>query len=144
MRLEKVHKDGHHLAEIRQLNKSIRNHFAEKRKSKVRCAVNGQKGNIWRAVGVAKDLNSEAIPANLTLGGASVDPLQVASAFAKHFAEKIKSNVNKTHVNANGVYNGKNKLMVLNRNFMKENDVKLCLNELMNKRCEGFDRIPLY
>ena len=26
---------------------------------------------------------------------------------------------------------------------MKENDVKLCLNELMNKRCEGFDRIPL-
>ena len=101
------------------------------------------KGQHLEGCGVAKDLNPEAIPANLTLGGASVDPLEVASAFAKHFAEKIKSNVNKTLVNANGVYNGKNKLMVLNRNFMKENDVKLCLNELMNKRCEGFDRIPL-
>ena len=116
LRLEKLHKDGRHLAEIRQLNKSIRNHFAEKRKSKVRCAVNGQKGNIWKAVGVAKDLNPDAIPSNLTLRGASVDPSEVACAFAKHFAEKIKSNVSKTLVNVNGVYNGKCRLFKSNNN----------------------------
>ena len=26
---------------------------------------------------------------------------------------------------------------------MTENDVKTCLNELKNKKCEGFDRIPV-
>ena len=25
---------------------------------------------------------------------------------------------------------------------MTENDVKMCLTELKNKKCEGFDRIP--
>ena len=86
LRLEKINKDGRHLAEIRELNKLIRNHFAEKRKSNVRYAANGAQGNIWKAVGVAKDLNPDAIPANLTLGGVSVDPSEVTSAFAKHFA----------------------------------------------------------
>ena len=46
-------------------------------------------------------------------------------------------------VDVNGVYNGKCRLIVQNRNFMTINDVKLCLNELCNKKCEGFDRIPL-
>ena len=75
----------------------------KKIKIKVRCAANGAKGNIWKAVGLAKDLNPDAIPSNLTLGGVSVDPSEVAGAFAKHFAEKIKSSVNKTLVNVNGV-----------------------------------------
>ena len=26
---------------------------------------------------------------------------------------------------------------------MTENDVKLCMNELSSKKCEGFDRIPV-
>ena len=26
---------------------------------------------------------------------------------------------------------------------MKESNVKLCLDELKNKKCEGFDRIPV-
>ena len=50
--------------------------------------------------------------------------------------------VTKTKVNTAGVYNGKCKLIVQSRNFMTENDVKLCLSELKNKKCEGFDRIP--
>ena len=41
------------------------------------------------------------------------------------------------------VYNGKNKLMVLDRNFMQKSDVKECINSLPNKKCEGFDRIPV-
>ena len=41
------------------------------------------------------------------------------------------------------VYNGKNKLMVLNRNFMQKSNVKECIKSLPNKKCEGFDRIPV-
>ena len=72
-----------------------------------------------------------------------VNPHEIASAFAKHFYEKIKSNVTRTKVNASGVYNGKCKLLVQDRNFMTENDVRICMNELKNKKCEGFDRIPV-
>ena len=140
---EKRNKDGHHLPEIKVLNKNIRKFYLEKRKSRVRCAANATKGNIWRAVGVAKDLNPDNIPSNLTLGGVKVNPIGVAGAFAEHFNEKIKLNVSKTRVDVGGVYNGKCKLIVQNRNFMTENDVKTCINELKNKKCEGFDRIPV-
>ena len=58
-------------------------------------------------MGAAKDLNPETIPANLILGGVRIDPRDVAGAFASHFAEKVKLNVARAHVNPNGVYNGK-------------------------------------
>ena len=82
-------------------------YFAEKRRSAVRCAANSIKGNIWRAVGMAKDLNPDAIPTNLTLGGKNVNPNEVAGAFAKYFSHKIKTNVSRARVNVGGVYKGK-------------------------------------
>ena len=76
LRIERCNNDGHHLAEIRALNKSIRSFHADKRRSCVRRAANGASGSIWRAVGAARDLNPYTIPANLTVwgGGVSVDP----------------------------------------------------------------------
>ena len=44
---------------------------------------------------------------------------------------------------SDSLYNGKCKLIVQNRNFMLEKDVLECMNELNNKKCEGFDRIPV-
>ena len=41
------------------------------------------------------------------------------------------------------IYNGKCKLILQNRNFMQKSDVKKCLDELSNKKCEGFDRLPV-
>ena len=41
------------------------------------------------------------------------------------------------------VYNGKCRLIVQNRNFMLKKDVLACMNVLNNKKCEGFDRIPV-
>ena len=90
LKIEKRVRNGHHIIKIRALNKSIRFYYAEKRRLKVRCVADGASGNIWRAVGVAKDLNPDTIPANLTLGGASVDPQDVAGAFAKHFSDKVR------------------------------------------------------
>ena len=43
----------------------------------------------------------------------------------------------------NGVYNGKCKLLVQNRNFMMKNDVEQCMADLNSKKSEGFDRIPV-
>ena len=67
----------------------------------------------------------------------------VANSFAKHFHEKIKANVNKSRIVPNNVYNGKCKLIVQNRDFMQRSDVLECIRDLPNKKCEGFDRIPV-
>ena len=102
----------------------------------------GTNGNIWKAVKIAKNLNMESLPKNLTLGGMPIAVGDIAGSFATHFNEKVKSNVEKTKVCPN-VYNGKCKLMVQSRDFMKPKDVSECMNILVNKRCEGYDRIPL-
>ena len=116
-RIEKCNRNNVHLEEIRALNKSIKNiHFAKKR-IKVRIFVNGSSQGIWRAVGVANDLIPNAIPTNLTVGGQTIDPGCHAGAFAQYFSSKIAANVNKARVDSNGVYNGKNKLIVRNRNY---------------------------
>ena len=85
------------------------------------------------------------MPSNLTLGGIQVAGCNIANSFAKHFNEKIKLNVSKTKVDPNGVYNGKCKLIVQNRNFMQKSDISDCIIDLPNKKCEGqgFDRIPV-
>ena len=98
---------------------------------------------MWKAVKIAKDLNVENIPKNLTLGGIPVAPGQAASSFAGYFSSKVIANIRKTNVDPNNVYNGKCKLIVLNRNFMAVTDVKECLSNLNSKKCEGFDRIPV-
>ena len=56
---------------------------------------------------MARDLNPDTIPSNLTLGGIGVSPGSAAGAFAAHFSEKVKSNVSKAKIDADGVYNGK-------------------------------------
>ena len=37
-------------------------------------------------------------------------------------------------MDADGVYKGKCKLVVQNRNFMTNDDVKICMSELKNKK----------
>ena len=46
-------------------------------------------------------------------------------------------------VDVNGVYNDKNKLIVPNRNFMTITNIEICMADIKNKKCEGFDRILL-
>ena len=64
-----------------------------------------------------------------------------AGSFGSYFSQKIATNVAMTNVDTNGVYNGKCKLIVQNRNFMERSDVEECMKELKNKKSEGFDRI---
>ena len=82
----------------------------------------GNKGSLWKAVKVARDLNVDSLPKNLTLGGKLIAEGDIANSFAGYFNEKVIINVEKTKVYEN-VYNGKCKMLVQNRNFMTKNDV---------------------
>ena len=82
------------------------------------------------------------LPTNLTLGGVPVLRGTFANTFATHFHSKVVTNTRKVKVKST-VYNGKCQLIVANRNFMTPDDVKCCLYDLSNKKCEGFDRIPV-
>ena len=127
---------------IKILNKEISSHFNCLKISNVKKAALGANGNLWKAVKMAKNLNVDSLPKNLTLGGKPVAGTDIANSFAGYFNHKVISNVEKTKVNPN-VYNGKCKIIVQNRNFMTKNDVYECMETLVNKKCEGFDRIPL-
>ena len=111
---------------------------------RIECAAmgNGNAGNLWKAVKLAKNVNLGDIPANLTLGGKPIATHDVPNAFASFFSTKITTHLNNSTVSAT-VYNGKNKIIVQNRNFMNKTDVQECLESLKSKRCEGYDRIPV-
>ena len=115
----------------------------DKKKSRVKSHAMGSKPDLWKAVRVAKDLNVNEIPSNLTLGGVPVQGGDIAGSFAGHFHDKIDLNASRARVVPGTVYNGKCKLIVQNRNFMTRKDVLACLSDLNNKKCEGFDRIPV-
>ena len=55
----------------------------------------------------------------------------------------VRTNVALARVDPNGVYNGRCQLMVQDRFFMDKADVKMCVDMLKNKKCEGFDRVPV-
>ena len=125
-----------------EMNKDIKDYFVSRKASKVKQAASGHKINIWKAVKVAKNICPADIPSNFTLGGISVAAGSFANSFAEHFHSKVFTNIQKSKVKSS-VYNGKCQQIVANRNFMKYDDVKSCLYDLSNKKCEGFDRIPV-
>ena len=58
------------------------------------------------------------------------------------FHKKVPNLVSQTQPK-DTVYNGKNKLIIQNRNFMTNDDIKECMITLKSKRCEGYDKIPV-
>ena len=108
----------------------IKSFFVSAKTISVQRAAMGSKVNLWKAVKVAKNLNSESIPTNLSLGGVPVPEGQVAESFGNYLSQKISTNVDMTVVDSRGVYNGKCKLVVQNRNFMLKSDVELCMVDL--------------
>ena len=128
---------------IKLLNKDIRDYFYGIKLGRVKQAAMGPKVNLWKAVKLAKNLCPPDIPLNLTLNGNKIGEGDIATCFAKFFCEKVQSNVARATLDANGVYNGKCHLLVQNRNFMTKLDVMTCMDQLSNKKCEGFDRIPV-
>ena len=143
LKMDRLRSTNVNAIRIRALNVEIKSFFVGAKTISVRRAAMGSKVNLWKAVKVAKNLNSDSIPTNLTLGGVHVTECRVAESFGNYFSQKINTNVGMTVVDSDGVYNGKCKLIVQNRNFMQKSDVELCMADLKNKNSEGYDRIPV-
>ena len=78
----------------------------------------------------------------MTMDGRKVQSNSRAQCFAEYFCGKVLDHVNKSNIK-NDTYNGKCKLIVANRDFMTKSDVWECMSQLKNKKCEGYDRIPV-
>ena len=63
--------------------------------------MSGSNVNLWKAVKIAKNLNCERIPSNLTLGGIPVAAGQIAESFGVFFSDKVIENASKTMINPN-------------------------------------------
>jgi hypothetical protein len=126
---------------IKILNKEIKFHFYKNKTDLIQSKIKSS-GNIWKAVKIAKNQSTNDIPQNLTLGNVEINCDSTADAFADFFHEKIEK-IKKDVIVNELVYNGKNKLLVLDRFFMGEAEVRSCLDTLKPKTCEGYDRIPV-
>ena len=69
---------------------------------------------------VARDLNPDLLPSNLMLGGVPIAPSEIANTFAGYFSDKIRLNVSKATINANGLYDGKCNQITLSTSIAAE------------------------
>ena len=130
-------------SKIKTLDKVIKTFFHTAKCKKVRKnIVPGDNKSLWSAVKLAKNIPNDSIPKNLFCNNISVKEINQANCFAHHFFNKVDAIKNSLVIN-DQVYNGKNKLIVCDRFFMNQNDVKECILSLKSKKCEGFDRIPV-
>ena len=142
LRDDRLHGSNTNRPRIKEISNEVAAYFKGIRVSSVKRAAAGGGANLWKAVKLAKNLNTETIPEKMTLNNIPIAPGNTAESFAGYFSEKIKLTSKKCNLNDN-VYNGKCKLIVGCRNFMNRNDVEECMSQLGTKKCEGFDRIPV-
>jgi len=129
--------------EVTHLNKYINNFYYEDRKQHVRKKIiPGNNKSLWDAVRIAKDIEPTPLPTTVTKEGISYSGRDVPSAFSSYFKSKIE-NLEESLSTFRGVYNGCKFINSEERNFMTEEKVGECLNELKIKNCEGYDRIPM-
>ena len=127
---------------IKNLNLEIRSHFESNKRKKVRMnLIPGNNKSLWTSVKLAKDLNIQQIPDNLTLNNVAIEIQDIPDTFATFFKNKIANIVNESQINYN-VYNGTRKVFSNDNNFMSESNVIDAIMSLKIKNCEGYDRIP--
>jgi hypothetical protein len=129
--------------ELADLNKYIKNVYYEERKQHVRKKIiPGNNKSLWDAVKIAKDIEPTPIPTTVTKEGLNCSGKDVPAAFADFFKSKV-ANLEENLTTHNDVYNGRKFINSEEINFMTEDKVAECLNELKIKNCEGYDRIPM-
>ena len=76
------------LTKIKTLNSEIKAYYKKEKTEKVRrTVIPGNSASLWKAVKVAKNLITNDLPSDLTLGGEPVASCDVVYSFAKHFYE---------------------------------------------------------
>ena len=130
-------------SKIKSLDKEIKSFFHLSKSSKIRQKiVPGDNTSLWSAVKLAKNQPANSIPKNLYCNNRPVNENESPNCFADFFRDKVQSLKETLNV-SDTVYNGRNKIIVCDRFFMNERDVKECIMSLKPKKCEGFDRIPV-
>ena len=81
---------------------------------------------------MARNIPNDLIPKNLYYNNVIIDENVQANVFANFFLEKVKSIKNSLTI-SNEVYNGKNKLIVYDRFFINQENVKECILSLKPK-----------
>ena len=118
---------------IKSLDKIIKNFFLTSKCNKIRKnIVPGDNKSLWSAVKMAKNAPNDLIPKNLYLNNIIIDGNLQANVFANFFLEKVQSIKNSLTI-SNEVYNGKNKLIVYDRFFINQENVKECILSLKPK-----------
>ena len=127
---------------INELDREIRLHFKNEKRTKVRKGIiPGNTRSLWKAVNLAKDINTSPIPDILHLNGNPIPMRDISDVFAGYFDSKIQSIVNETAIKVD-VYNGKCKVVSREKMFMSPSNVFECIKSIKVKNCEGHDRIP--
>ena len=130
-------------SQVKLLDKDIKYFYYKSKAQFIQSKIiPGNSHSLWTAVKIAKNESNNAIPKNLTRNGQTVIECEAANVFAGYFYDKVGEIKSNTMIN-NYVYNGMNKLLVVDRFFMTENDIIECIDSLKPKNCEGFDRIPV-
>ena len=70
--------------QIKALNKELKTYYNMKKAKRVRkCIVPGNTSSIWKAVNIAKDLNSPDLPKVLSENGVQIHKLKIKSTMGK-------------------------------------------------------------
>ena len=94
---------------MKNLSKEIKDHFVMNKRNRVRKGIiPGNSKSLWKAVNLAKDVNSNEIPSKMYREGNEIVEDEVAENFAEFFENKI-SNLLADIVIDPGVYNGTRK-----------------------------------
>jgi hypothetical protein len=104
--------------------------------------IPGNNKSLWDAVKIAKDIEPTPIPTTVTKEGLNCSGKDVPAAFADFFKSKI-ANLEENLTTHDDVYNGRKFINSEEINFMTEDKVAECLNELKIKNCKGYDRIEM-
>ena len=138
----KINNNLENKKEIRVLNQDIKNYFSKKRTEKIRkIIVPGNSKSIWKAVKVAKDVNTTTLPTTMFEKNVEIPENLLPDRFAGFFDIKIKNLLEEVEVD-DSVYNGRKQIATRDKFFMDLETVREIMGNLKNKNSEGYDRIP--
>ena len=124
---------------IRVLDKEIRYYFhVTKSKNVRRSIVPGNTQSLWRAVKIARDVNTNLLPGQMFEKKVQLDGENLPDVFASFFDTKIK-NVMETVEIENDVYNGRKMVNSENKMFMGTKSIRSFIITLKPKNSERFD-----
>ena len=143
IKTKKYRKDPSIYQKIKDLNREIKAYYNKSKSKRVRQSIlPGNTQSLWRAVKIAKDVNTSSIPNKMyTKNEVPIDSGQLPQSFADFFDAKIRDLVEEIDMD-DSMYNGKKKLNSIPEHFMGRERILQCIKSLSMKNTEGYDRIP--